>query len=300
MNAPIIIFTYNRIENLKKLILSLKKNPEYKNSKIYVFIDGPKNQKDKIKTDKIFKYLNKSNTSSTQKIFYRNKNLGSAKNIMLGIDHVSKKESEFIVLEEDLIVSDEFLYFCNKMLKFYKDEKKIWHINGWVFDNFKSNEKFFFSKHMSCWGWATWSNRWKKFKKIKKKNAYFLISKKFRKEFEFLSLGSSLGLFLNYKKKINTWAVYWYYTIFLSKGITITPYKTLVLNTGFKLNSENTKINYYNKQKIIKNNLKSKLKLKKPVLNVKVLEKINERYQKKNFLLKNFMLLKENLYKIFL
>ena len=45
MNAPIIIFTYNRIENLKKLILSLKKNPEYKNSKIYVFIDGPKNQK---------------------------------------------------------------------------------------------------------------------------------------------------------------------------------------------------------------------------------------------------------------
>ena len=88
MNAPIIIFTYNRIDNLKKLILSLSKNRECKNSKAYIFLDGPSDQKKKIITDKIFNYLNKINLFYSIKIFYRNKNYGSAKNILEGIDYV--------------------------------------------------------------------------------------------------------------------------------------------------------------------------------------------------------------------
>ena len=299
MNASIIIFTYNRIQNLKKLILSLSKNLETKNSKTYVFIDGPKTEKDKVKTDEIFKYLENIKIFSSLKIFYRKKNLGSAKNILDGINYVSNRESKFIVLEEDLIVSSEFLYFCNKMLNLYKDKKNIWHINGWVFDNLKSNDNFFFSTHMSCWGWATWSDRWKKFKKIKKKYIYNDISKKFRKKFEFLNAGSFIGLLLNYKKKINTWAVYWYYSIFISKGITITPYKTLVINTGFKYDSENTKINYYKKNKILKNTIQFSLRFKNPILDKKVLQEINSIYLKKNFLLKNLITFKEFFYRFF-
>ena len=299
MNASIIIFTYNRIHNLKKLISSLSKNPESRNSKIYVFLDGPKTQKDKLKTDQINKYLNNIKIFRSLKIFYRKKNLGSARNILQGINYVSNRESKFIVLEEDLIISNKFLYFCNKMLNLYKDQKSVWHINGWFFDNLKSKDKFFFSTHMSCWGWATWSNRWKKFKKINKKQTYFDITKKFRKEFEFLSVGSCLGLLLNYKKRINTWAVYWYYNIFASKGITITPFKTLVLNTGFKYNSENTKINYYKKHRILKDRIRLNLKFKEPILDTKILHEINSIYLKKNFLLINFIKFKEFIYKFF-
>lgn len=299
MNASIIIFTYSRIKNLKKLIFSLSKNPESKNSKIYIFLDGPKTQKDKLKTDEIFIYLKNIKIFRSVKIFYRKKNLGSAKNILQGINYVSNRESKFIVLEEDLIISSEFLYFCNKMLNFYKNKKKVWHINGWFFDNLKSKDKFFFSKHMSCWGWATWSDRWRKFKKINKKRTYFDITKKFREEFEFLSTGSCLGLLLNYKKRINTWAVYWYYNIFASKGITITPFKTLVLNTGFRYNSENTKINYYKKHRILKDRIRFNLKFKEPILDTKILREINSIYIKKNFFLINFIKFKEFIYKIF-
>lgn len=296
MNAPIIIFTYNRIKNLKKLTYSLSKNPESKNSKVYIFIDGPKNQKEKVITDRIYSYLKNLNFFRSVKIFYRKKNLGSAKNIMDGINYVSNRESKFIVLEEDLVVSNEFLYFCNKMLKSYKNYKKIWHINGWVFDNMISDDKFFFSTHMSCWGWASWSDRWKKFKKIKKDVAYYNISKKSKDKFDFLNTGSFLGLLLNYKKKINTWAVYWYYNIFKSKGITITPYKTLVINSGFKLNSENTKINYYKNHKILKNTIQHSLSFKEPLLDKKILNKVNSIYLKKNFLLKNLNILREFFY----
>lgn len=299
MNAPIIIFTYNRIQNLKKLILSLSKNLECKSSKAYIFLDGPKTQKDKIKSDEIFMYLKNIKVFRSQKIFYRKKNLGSAKNILDGINYVSNQENKFVVLEEDLIVSSDFLYFCNKMLNLYKDKKNIWHINCWVFDNLKSNDKFFFSTHMSCWGWATWSDRWKRFKKINKKHSYDNISKKFRKKFDFLNAGSFIGLLLNYRKKINTWAVYWYYNIFISNGITITPYKTLVLNLGFRYNSENTKINYFKDHKILKNTIGRNLRFKDPILDKKILGEINLAYLKKNSLLKIFIKVKEFFYRFF-
>ena len=125
--------------------------------------------KDKINTDKIFNYMNNIDLFRSKQIFYRSNNLGTASSVIKGINYVANKEKKFIVLEEDLIVSNQFLYFCNNLLKLYKNEKNVWHINGWVFDNLKFEDEFFFSTHMSCWGWATWSDRWKNFKKIKKK-----------------------------------------------------------------------------------------------------------------------------------
>ena len=285
MYAPIVIFTHKRLNKLKKLLLSLNKNPEVKKSKVYFFIDGPKNSTDKIKTDKIFKYLKKINISKNKKIFYRNNNLGSANSILDGLNYVSSKEKNFIVLEEDLIVSNEFLYFCNTTLNLYNDIKKIWHINCWIFDNLDSNDKFFFSSHMSCWGWASWSDRWHKLKKIRKKKIHFEINKYSKKKFDFLNAGSCLSLLLNYKGKINTWAVYWYYTIFKNNGMTITPFKTLVVNTGFDFKSTNTKINYYSKSIIKQKTINFDLKFKKPDLNQKILNDVKNIYYRKNFLL---------------
>ena len=296
MYSPIIIFTYNRLSHLKKLLISLAKNPECKKSKAYIFIDGPKDNKDKINTDKIFNYMNNIDLFLSKQIIYRSNNLGTANSVIKGINYVANKEKKFIVLEEDLIVSNQFLYFCNNLLKLYKNEKNVWHINGWVFDNLKFEDEFFFSTHMSCWGWATWSDRWKNFKKIKKKTFYFDIKKNFKKKFDYLNSGSYLGLLLNFKRKANTWAVYWYYTIFKNKGLTITPYKTLVINSGFDFKSTNTKINYYSKSKIPKKKINSKLKFKKPFLDIKILDKINNLYTRKSIALNISIKIKELLY----
>jgi len=298
MHAPIIIFTYNRINHLKKLLHSLKKNPESKTSKVYIFIDGPKNRNNRIKTDKIFSYLGNINFFGSKKIFYRKNNLGSARSILDGINYVSRREKNFIVLEEDLILSNEFLFFCNKTLKLYKNEKKIWHINCWIFKNLESKDKFFFSTHMSCWGWATWSDRWKKLKKIKTNETYFDVKKNFKKNFDYLNIGSYLSLLLNYKGKIKTWAVYWYYTIFKNKGLTITPFKTLVINTGFGLKSTNTKINYYRESSIKKHTINFELKFKKPLLDSQILNKISKSYLKRNFKLIFLIKIKELISKI--
>ena len=45
--APIVIFTFKRLNTLKKCVNSLKNNNLAKKSKIYFFSDGPKNETQK-------------------------------------------------------------------------------------------------------------------------------------------------------------------------------------------------------------------------------------------------------------
>ena len=55
--APIAVFAYQRIDSLKRLVASLKKNPESKRSCVYFFCDGPKNTKEEEKTLNLFSRL---------------------------------------------------------------------------------------------------------------------------------------------------------------------------------------------------------------------------------------------------
>ena len=43
--APIALFTYNRVDKTKTVIESLLQNAEAKDSNLFIFSDGPKNEK---------------------------------------------------------------------------------------------------------------------------------------------------------------------------------------------------------------------------------------------------------------
>ena len=56
---PIIIFSYNRPNHLKKTLKALIQSTTIKHHKIFFFNDGPKNYKDKKKIKAIKKLINK-------------------------------------------------------------------------------------------------------------------------------------------------------------------------------------------------------------------------------------------------
>ena len=55
--APIILFTYNRVNTLKVTIESLKKNQVASKSNIYIYSDSYKSKKKKKKVLRVRKYL---------------------------------------------------------------------------------------------------------------------------------------------------------------------------------------------------------------------------------------------------
>ena len=72
--APLLLFTYNREEHLKKTIKYLKKNKISKNTDLIIYSDGPKNLQE-IKNVKIVRnFLKKINGFKSITIYKRKKN----------------------------------------------------------------------------------------------------------------------------------------------------------------------------------------------------------------------------------
>ena len=213
--APIIVFTYNRLNHLKFCINSLKKNKLCKESKVYIFSDGPKNNSDKLKVKKIRDYIKRVKGFKKKIIIERKKNFGLAKNIINGVTNTIKKEKKAIILEDDLIVNSYFLKFMNSSLNRYEKTKKIWHISGWNY-NIKINKDYdcYLTRGMNCWGWGTWHDRWKYFEKKPEK----IVKRWDKNKIKRFNFNNSINFYSqilrNYNNQLNSWAIFWYATIF--------------------------------------------------------------------------------------
>ena len=280
--APIVIFTYRRLNTLKKCIHSLKNNDLAKDSIVYFFSDGPKNKNQKKDVNKVRKYIKKITGFKKKNIFLRKNNFGLAKNIINGVSKVLKKESKVIVIEDDILVSKNFLNFMNLALSKYEKKKKVWHISGWNYNiNLKISEDSYFTRGMNCWGWGTWKNRWKYFEKKPKKIIKTWKNKKIE-EFNFEgSYNFFSQIIRNYNNSLNSWAIFWYASIFNKNKLCLNPKSSLTQNVGIGKKSTNTNSieKIFNSKLKNNNNIKFQFP-KKLIENVEVLDLIKKEFNR--------------------
>jgi hypothetical protein len=260
--APILLFVYNRLAHTKKTINSLKKNHLASKSKIFIYSDGPKSKKDFEDVNKVRRYLKTVQGFKKITIIEKKNNLGLAKSIIKGVTEVVNKYGKIIALEDDLLTSRYFLNFMNSALEYYKDEKKIWHISGWNYPTrFKSDDGVYCYRLVNTWGWATWKNRWKHYE-IKIEKTLNQFSKEEIKRFNLDGYNNNLWkqLLLNQKKKINTWAIFWYIVIFRNNGLCLNPTKSFVKNIGFDGSGVHTHDFRYKDNKFLNQNKNIKFK----------------------------------------
>ena len=121
--APIVIICYKRPKHLTKLIKSLLTNDESKETEVFFYIDKYSDSKDKLKNDEVEKICNKNWKFKKIHVIKNSENKGLKKHILESITEVSKLNSKFIVLEDDIVVSNKFLEYMNFSLEYYKDSK---------------------------------------------------------------------------------------------------------------------------------------------------------------------------------
>ena len=231
--SPIVLFTYNRPWHTEQTIEALQKNELAKDSELFIFSDGWKNENDKPKVLEVREYLKTIDGFKKINIIERDRNWGLANNIIDGVTKIVNEYGKVIVLEDDLTTSPYFLKFMNKALIRYKDEKKVMHISGYMYPVKKEGlPDNFFLKPTSCWGWATWKRAWKYFERNPKKQINLLNEKQIRD----FNLNNSydywLQVELNYKGKLYTWAIFWYLSVYLQEGLSLHPRDSLVKNIG--------------------------------------------------------------------
>ena len=247
--APVLIFAYNRPDHFLNLMNSLQNNENASKSDIYIFIDGVNDDSHIESNRKVIEIAEKDWEFESVQITKRNINIGLKENIISGITEIIDEHKKVIVLEDDLILSKYFLNFMNHSLNKYENQDKVWHINGFNYKTFlRNSNSSFFSSHMNCWGWGTWKNNWKELEnnlqnKIKEEEIN-------RFNFDGFIRNNYQQIVLNEEKKINTWAIFWYQTIFLNSGLCLMPNKSLVYNAGFDGTGINTSEQKYKLQKL--------------------------------------------------
>lgn len=232
--APIVLFVYNRPWHTRQTVEALQKNDLAKDSDLFIYSDAAKDESTRNSVDEVRSYIEDIDGFKSITIIKREKNWGLAKSIIDGVTNIVNRYDKIIVLEDDLVTSKYFLKFMNKALEFYEDKKRVWHISGYTppFDK-KNITKHFFIYPTSCWGWGTWSKNWSFFKKDSK---YFMKNFDRNKIYDFNIKGSYpyySHIVLNHKNKIDTWAIFWYASVFLHNGLSLHPINSYVQNIGF-------------------------------------------------------------------
>jgi hypothetical protein len=295
--APIALFVFNRYNHLKRVVEAIKKNSIAKKSKVYIFSDYSNLYKEQRKIKKIRDYLYNINGFKKINIIERKINYGSAKNIILGLKFIFKKYKKCIVIEDDILVSKNFLLQMNYFLNKYKFNKKIASIEGYMYPvPFNKNiPEYFCLKGSGCWGWATWRRSWRNYEgSVQKLLKKFAGKKKLVNDFDYFNSYPYYKMLEKQKwSKKKSWAIKWYASNFIKNNYTIYFKNTLVKNIGLDDSGENCKLDYQINQKKFKNQTYKVIKNEKIIENVTAKRDI-AKYLKSKFSLKNKLILAFN------
>jgi len=160
-NVPILIICFKRYEKTLELFNRIKSiSPK----KLYVAIDGARNEEEKLKVDKVASIFQNPDCDFEIEVRRSEVNQGCKYGVFNAINWFFKHEEYGIILEDDILPYPQFFPYCEELLEKYKDDKKIACISGWSYFYNKKIENYdatyYFSHVQSSWGWATWKDRW--------------------------------------------------------------------------------------------------------------------------------------------
>ena len=241
-HAPIALFCYNRPQHLAKTLDSLAEAHGIGQSVIHAFCDGPKTAADEAEVQAVRALLRTRTGSLSIVLHEQQKNIGLQQSIVRGVTEMVESHGRVIVLEDDILVSRHFLTFMNEALDRYADEPKVMHIAAYFPPTpTQGLPECFFYRPASCWGWATWAESWRHLEL----DAASLLERLEGERGHAFNLEGAYGflnhLKLNLQGRMNTWAIFWYASIYLRGGLCLHPAHSLARNIGHDGSGANCK-----------------------------------------------------------
>ena len=236
---PILLLIFNREDVAIKAMFSIQ---EYRPQRLYIAADGPRISKngEKDKCEKTRQaVLDMIDWECEVKTLFRDQNLGCAKAVSTAIDWFFNNEEFGIIVEDDIVLSQDFYRFAKEIDDKYRNDERIMCINAQYIGhpkNFKSS--YVFSTMGSPWGWATWRRAWqhmdlsmslfprnsliKHIKSFGFVRALFLYYYYWEHDYRIISSGGD----------ISSWATRWSFNIFANGGLVVVPTVNMAINVG--------------------------------------------------------------------
>ena len=244
--APVVVFLYNRPEYSADLIRRVR---DAKPARLYLVFDGPST--DPAKPDDVEKCALVRRQWGDLAVGYCARaevargHMGCRDRVASGLDWVFERETEAIILEDDLLPNASFFRFCTAALERYRDNDRVMAATGCNFGWNCPTESAYWSQYSHVWGWATWRRAWR-FYDVRARawaalhgpglldsllrNRSREIRAHWARQFEAVASG-----------KLDTWDYQWQLAIWLRDGDVVGPPKNLVSNVGIGPNATHTK-----------------------------------------------------------
>lgn len=234
MNAPVILFVYNRPWHTEQTLTALSKNDLASDSVLYIYADGPKENASKEQLEKIKKVrelIKSKQWCKEVNIVESEKNKGLANSIIDGVTEIINKYGKIIVLEDDIFTSIGFLKFMNDVLELYENEEKLGGVTGFSF--IESKENIYFLRQCGSWGWGTWKRVWGEVNFDIDSLIGSFNNDKLIKKFNADNSYPFYDMLIAQKEgRVDSWAIRFYASLFLLNKFFLYPHSTMVYNIG--------------------------------------------------------------------
>ena len=240
--APIVVFSYNRPDHLRRTLEALAKNDLAEESVLYIYCDGAKPNatvEQKLCVAKNREVAHATTGFKELHVVEAEHNKGLANSIIGGVSEVVNKYGRVIVLEDDLLTSPYFLKYMNSALEYYNNRPAVMSIsaNRPPVDKMEIPADYpydvFVCLRSYSTGWATWKDRWER---VDWSMDYFEEFVKHPEQIEaFNRAGDDMTRLLQMQKdgKIDSWAMRFGFAHFKEHSVAILPCVSYVDNIGF-------------------------------------------------------------------
>lgn len=228
MKPSALVISYARRDNTLRLVEQLILVGI---EKIYVSVDGPRNRNVselQVQLNSELKRL-KDNFSGEILIWQRKLNLGSGASVIASLDWVFKCEESCVILEDDLIVTNDFFSFVNYGLRIMKNQKNLKIVTGTnPFDDVTLGRLGKINYPVS-WGWATNRDNWAKIRDLIFNGAPSKSAMSGSRRRQYWKVGRKRALL----GQIEAWDVPLASEMYKTDYYTLIPPTNLVCNIGF-------------------------------------------------------------------
>lgn len=235
-HAPVVLFAYRRPDHLRRALDSLATNPGAERTALSIYCDGAKSVIDREAVEQvkeIARGMQGSAMFASVRVIERDHNIGLAASVISGVTQTLEDHESVIVMEDDLVVSPDFLEYMNQALELYVNNEEVISIHGFMYSVPPVLPQTVFLRGADCWGWATWRRGWEIFEPDSQKLLKELDRSPDRAEFDFNGAFPYRQMLKDQATgTIDSWAIRWYASAFLANKLTLYPGQSLVENIG--------------------------------------------------------------------
>jgi len=237
VSAPVLLLGFNRPDRLHDLIASLRASAP---PIVRIAVDGPRSNRpgERNLVAECLRAVELVDWTDDVEVLERASNMGLERAIPDAVSWVLSSHESVIVIEDDVIIGDQFIDFAQCMLSRFAADNRIMHVSGYnvvpseALSNPSSSIRL--SRVPESLAWATWRRAWQSYEpdlswtrscphnEMANLVGSRLVASRWRQNFALAD-----------RRLISTWAYRWIASMWAQDGWCISPNRNLVSYRGY-------------------------------------------------------------------